>query len=191
MIDLSFENKLPPRKGRVLLSDPFKSSEYFERSVIYLCEHDENSTFGFVLNKPISVGIEGLSESFNNDPVKAFKGGPCEENSLFFLHTIGEKMKNSQFIADDIYLGTNFNDLYELMTPELLEEGAIRLFIGYSGWSKGQLEEEIEQNAWVVAEVENNEEIMLNREDLWTYFMTKLGKKYHLMTKFPLNPRFN
>ncbi len=191
MIDLSFENKLTPQKGRVLISDPFKSSEYFERSVVYLCEHDDKSSFGFVLNKPILVGIEGLSEAFHQEPVKAFKGGPCEEDSLFFLHTIGDKMKESQLISNEIYLGTNFNDLYEIMTPDLLEEGAIKLFIGYSGWSEGQLEAEIERNAWVVAEVDDNAEIMLHKEDLWTYFMTKLGKKYHLMTKFPLNPNYN
>lgn len=191
MIDLSFKNKLSPKKGRVLISDPFKSSEYFERSVVYLCEHNENSSFGFVLNKTISVGIEGLNEVFNHQPVKAFKGGPCEENSLFFLHSFGDKIKDSQLVSNDIYLGSNFNDLYEIMTPELLEEGAIKLFIGYSGWSEGQLEAEIEQNAWVVAEVEDNAEVMLNRGDLWTYFMTKLGKKYHLMTKFPLDPNYN
>lgn len=191
MIDLAFHNNLAPQKGRVLISDPFQGDEYFERSVVYLCEHTEESSFGFVISQPIRIGIDGLSEEFKNKTITAYRGGPCNENTLYFLHTLGDRISGSDLIDNGIYIGSNYKDLYEKMTPELISEGAIKLFLGYSGWSAGQLEEEIAKNAWVVAEVEDIERIMLSHKDVWKHFMSKLGKKYEVMTQFPLNPSYN
>lgn len=191
MIDIRFENALPPKRGRVLISDPFKNEDYFERSVIYICEHDEESTFGFVLNKPITIAFHELNQQFNDRHITAYKGGPCDEDTLFFLHTLGHKIKGSQHISNGIYLGSNYTSLYQQLTPELIEEGAIKLIIGYSGWSPGQLQEELDQNMWAISEVESLEELMLPTDDLWRYFMKKLGNKYELMTKFPLDPNAN
>lgn len=190
-MDFSFENKLAPKAGRLLLSDPFESDLYFERSVVFLCQHDEESSFGFVINKPIRIGIEGVNEAFGQQPIDAFKGGPCEEESLFFLHTLGDKIQGSEQIIDGIYLGTNFSDLYKTMTPESIENGAIKLFVGYSGWSSGQLDDELKRNVWVVAEVDDINEIMLSGKDSWYEIMKRLGNKYEMMTKFPLNPNHN
>jgi putative transcriptional regulator len=191
LIDLTFKNNLAPQQGRVLISDPFKNDEYFERSVVYLCEHSAEATFGFVINKPIVIAIEGGNVSISNERIPAFKGGPVAEQTLFYLHTLGDKIKFSKPVGNGIFLGSNFEELNKVITLELIEEGAIKLFAGYSGWNPRQLEEEIKNNAWVVADVKNNEEIMLVMEDVWSYFMSELGDKYRLMTKFPLDPNFN
>jgi len=191
LIDISFKNSIPPRRGRVLISDPFKNEEYFERSVVFLCEHDSENSFGFILNKSVSVNISGINEQFSDKVITAFRGGPCEEDSLFYIHTLGDKIKGSQLLGNGIYLGSNYEELYKIMTPDLIEEGAIKLFIGYSGWEKEQLQNEIERNAWVVSEVDSVEEVMLPKEDLWSYFMNKLGDKYQMMTKFPIDPNSN
>lgn len=191
MIDLAFKNNLLPQKGRVLISDPFKGDEYFERSVVYLCEHNADTSFGFVINKPVTIKFEGGSEIFENEYIPAFRGGPVREDTLYYLHTLGDKLKTSQPVGNGLFLGSNFDELHEIMTPELIEEGAIKLFVGYSGWAAGQLEEEIERNAWAVAEVEEIEEIMLVMDDAWKYFMAKLGTKFQLMTNFPLDPSYN
>lgn len=192
MLDISFKNKIEPRKGRVLISDPFVGDEYFERSVVYLCEHSAEGSFGFVLNNFIDVNLSQLNERFPDIHTKMSMGGPVETESMFFVHTLGEVLNDSLLLDQDIYIGGDFEQLYDCIKPEHLTENKIRFFLGYSGWEAGQLEEEISQNAWVVAPIDHADEVMKPHEpDTWKYFMEKLGDKYKIMTGFPIDPNEN
>ena len=192
MIDIAFQNTLQPQKGRILISDPFAGDDFFERSVVYLCEHSDEGSFGFVLNNLVNLNLKELNEAFPPIEISLSTGGPVETESLFFLHSLGDQMNLSSKIADGIFIGGDFQQLYKTITPEHIEKNQVRFFIGYSGWSAGQLEDEIKQNAWVVADVKNSEEIMqIHQPDAWKYFMEKLGSKYKLMTDFPINPNDN
>lgn len=192
MLDISFKNILPPQKGRILISDPFEGDDFFERSVVYLCEHSEEGSFGFVLNNLVEINLKELNEEFPDIPVKLSTGGPVERESLFFLHTLGESMNNSTHLGNGVYIGGDFEQLYEVIESKHIEENSIRFFLGYSGWSEGQLEEEIEDNAWVVANIDRAAEIMdFHLPDAWKYFMEKLGAKYKIMTDFPIDPNNN
>lgn len=192
MIDIAFQNSLPPAKGRILISDPFAGDDFFERSVVYLCEHSEEGSFGFVLNNLVEINLQELNSSFPPINISLSTGGPVETESLFFIHTLGDKMNLSTSISDEISIGGDFKQLYETMTEEHVFKNQIRFFLGYSGWSAGQLESEIAQNSWVVADVKSSEEIMqIHQPDAWKYFMEKLGSKYKIMTDFPINPNDN
>lgn len=192
MLDLTFKNNIPASTGKVLVADPFEGDEYFERSVVLLCSHSEEGSFGFIINNIIEVNMKDLNDNFIRVDLPVSKGGPVERDSLFFIHTLGNKMNNSQHLGHGIYIGADFQQLYEMIENDEIQEHQIRFFIGYSGWSKGQLEEEIEQNAWVVADIDHPDEIMkIMDEDPWHHFMKKLGKKYEIMTNFPINPNNN
>jgi putative transcriptional regulator len=89
-------------------------------------------------------------------------------------------------------VGGDFGQLYGVMKEKHIQENKIRFFLGYSGWDKGQLESEIKENAWVVADIDDSKEIMQIQEpDTWKYFMRKLGSKYQVMTNFPIDPNAN
>ena len=192
MIDIAFQNTLQPQKGRILISDPFAGDDFFERSVVYLCEHSEEGSFGFVLNNLVEINLQELNLAFPSINISLSTGGPVETQSLFFLHSLGNELNLSSQITEDIFIGGDFDQLYKKLTPEHIEKNQVRFFLGYSGWSAGQLEEEIAQNAWVVADVKNGTEIMeLHHPDAWKYFMEKLGSKYKIMTDFPINPNDN
>jgi putative transcriptional regulator len=192
MLDIAFQNKLLPAKGRILISDPFEGDDFFERSVVYLCEHSEEGSFGFVLNNLVEINLKELNQFFPSIEISLSTGGPVETESIFFLHTRGDEFNLSTKISEGIYIGGDFQQLYESITKEHIQKNEIRFFLGYSGWSAGQLEEEIKQNAWIVAEIKNASEIMeIHQPDTWKYFMEKLGKKYKMMTDFPINPNDN
>lgn len=192
VLDLSFSNTLPPRKGRILLSDPFLGDEYFERSVVYLCEHSEEGSFGFVLNNYIDIQLTQLNEKFPEMMVKLSIGGPVEKETMYFMHTLGDQLKDSLLIDQNIYMGGDFEQLYNEVSVELLSQNKVRFFIGYSGWSAGQLQNEIKEHAWIVANVDNVAELMdITIPDLWKHFMNKLGKKYQIMSDFPIDPSEN
>ena len=192
VIDLSFSNKLMPKKGRVLLSDPFLGDEYFERSVVYICEHSKEGSFGFVLNNYVEFNLQQLNEKFREIDVKVSIGGPVEKETMYFMHTLENQINDSLFIDKNVYMGGDFTQLYALVDHDLLKQHKIRFFVGYSGWDKGQLMEEINDNAWIVADVENVNDIMDESiPDLWKHFMNKQGEKYKIISQFPKDPNEN
>lgn len=192
ILDLSFSNTLLPRKGRILLSDPFLGDEYFERSVIYLCDHSKEGSFGFVLNNYIEIQLTQLNEKFPENKVKLSIGGPVEKETMYFMHTLGDQLKNSLLVDQNIYMGGDFEQLYNEVSVELLSQNKIRFFIGYSGWSAGQLQNEIKEHAWIVSNVDNVADLMdVTITDLWKHYMNKLGKKYQIMSDFPIDPSEN
>lgn len=192
VLDLSFKNKIRPKKGRVLISDPFLGDEFFERSVVYLCEHSEAGSFGFVLNNYVDVQLQQLNENFPDLTSKISIGGPVENETMYFIHTLADELHDSLAIENDIYIGGDFAQLYTVIQEEHLTANKIRFFLGYSGWEKGQLQEELKENVWIVANVDDPLEIMRTDEkDMWKFFMQKLGKKYQIISEFPIDPNEN
>ena len=192
VLDISFKNKLTPQKGRVLLADPFLADEYFQLSVVYLCEHSKAGSFGFVLNNYVDISINELNPNFPALKVKLSLGGPVETESLYFLHTLGHDLNESIELKNGIYIGGDFEQLTTVLTKEHFLDNKIRFFLGYAGWEARQLSEELKLHNWIVANVDNLDEIMSTRiEDPWTYFMNKLDPKFQVISKFPINPNDN
>ncbi|MES2589495.1 MAG: YqgE/AlgH family protein [Bacteroidota bacterium] len=190
--DIAFTNKLSPQKGRILLSDPFIGDEYFERAVVYICEHSKDGSFGFVLNNYIDVNLHQLNENFPYFDIKMSVGGPVEKETMYFMHTFGADIDDSLEISHGIYIGGDFKQLYNYLKKEHLEDLKIRFFLGYSGWTAGQLKSEIKDNVWIVANIDTQAEVMDTDEpNMWKYFMNKLGPKYKLMSDFPIDPSEN
>lgn len=185
-MDISFENKRKAQKGKILLSDPFSNDDYFGRSVVYLCDHNSEGSFGFVLNNYIDLDLHEIAKNFPNIKTKVSIGGPVETQSIFFLHTLGEKIEGSQLVGDGIYVGGDYSQLLDLIDQKKITNKQIRFFLGYSGWTKGQLQEEIENHAWIVVPVINKNEVMdFNIDKLYEHYMRREGKKYDLLSQFP------
>lgn len=186
MMDISFENKRKALKGRILLSDPFSNDDYFGRSVVYLCDHNSEGSFGFVLNNYIEMDLHEIAKNFPKIETRVSIGGPVETQSIYFLHTLGKKINGSQLVGDGIYVGGDYPQLLELIDKKEITSKDIRFFLGYSGWTKDQLKEEIEKHAWIVVPVINKNEVMdYNIEKLYEHYMRREGKKYDLLSKFP------
>lgn len=191
MIDLKVHNKLSPKKGRVLISEPFVDDDYFGRTIILLCEHNEEGSFGFVLNKYLDVEVKELSDF---DPVMAriSKGGPVGNKHLYFLHTLGDEIENSVHVVGNIYSGGTFEEIVQKAKLGLIKQNSVRFFLGYSGWTTNQLEDELKQNAWLVSNISTTESIMDTKNDsIWEDYMSLQGGKYKAFAHFPINPHFN
>ena len=83
-------NENVAKKGRVLISEPFLSDHYFRRSVVYLTEHNQEGSFGFVLNKPLEISIKEIVDDFPESDFPISVGGPVANNTVHFMHTLGE-----------------------------------------------------------------------------------------------------
>lgn len=188
MMDFSFENTRAPEKGRVLIADPFSKDAYFGRSVVYLCEHNEEGTFGFVLSNYIDLNLADIAKNFPNISSRVSIGGPVQTDSIFFLHLLGNRLPGSVEIADGIYMGGDYDLLMEQINDKTIDEKKVRFFLGYSGWTGGQLDEEISRNNWIVAPVINPLEIMdTSIDNIWQKLMKREGKKFDILSRAPLD----
>jgi putative transcriptional regulator len=187
-MDITFENKRKAKRGRVLLADPFSNDDYFSRSVVFLCDHNSEGTFGFVLNNYLDLNLDEVAKNFPKLDSRVSIGGPVETQNIFFIHTLGKQIEGSQHVSDEIYVGGNYDQVIQLIEQKKITSREVRFFLGYSGWSPNQLQEEIEQHAWIVVPVLNQLEVMdASIDQLWERFMRREGKKYDLLSKFPMD----
>lgn len=192
LIDITFQNEEDPAKGKLLISDPFLDEDYFRRSVVYLCEHNIDGSFGFVVNNFISINLNELDESLPKVEAQISLGGPMEVNSLYFIHQFGDQIQNSAEISDGVFLGGDFQQLSNKIVEDQSNISKVRFIIGYAGWKRKQLKEEIKNNAWIVKELSSPLQLFESQSRLsWKRVMFDLGGKYKIMSKFPLTPMNN
>jgi len=184
-------NDFLPVKGKVLLAEPFLEGKYFKRSVVLLADENEEGFVGFVLNKPINLTIDDLIVSIDNYEGNVFIGGPVEEDKVYYIHTIPDLIPNSIPIFDNLYWGGDFQIIKDLLDQKMIIKDQIRFFVGYAGWSPGQLEDEILTESWLVSKISVDEIMTLSSDDLWKRSVEKLGGKYKLWSNFPENPKMN
>lgn len=192
MINFDFSTSLEPKPGSLLISEPFMHDSYFTRSVILLCDHNDEGSFGFVLNKYIETSSKDILPEISENEIKISIGGPVDNSNLFYIHNLGDKIENAIPVHSDLFIGGDFNQLKDLVNndPSLLKR--VRFFIGYSGWSPDQLKEEMKEKSWVVVDDIDAETILdTSDEALWQSLMKKLGGKFKLMSTFPVNPSDN
>src|SRR5690606_41717607 len=112
----------------------------FMRSVVYLSEYNEQGAVGFVLNQPSILTLKDIIEDVEEDfPV--YIGGPVENNTLHFLHRLGEQVDDSKEIKEGDFWGGNFETMKVLLEKNYLSRDDIRFFISFFGCSTGAREE--------------------------------------------------
>jgi putative transcriptional regulator len=178
-------------QGRVLIAEPFLNDTYFKRSVVFITEHNAQGSVGFVLNKPVELKVQEVIQNFPFIDAGISIGGPVNTNTLHYIHTLGDIIPNSIKVFDDIYWGGDFDTLKQFISEGKIAKDQIRFFLGYSGWGEQQLENELNENAWLVAEI-NSEMIMKGEEvGFWNQILEKMDNKYQVWANFPENPGLN
>lgn len=180
-----------PGTGKVLVSEPFLPDPSFSRSVILLIEHNEEGSMGFVLNQAIDFTVDELLEDLNEFPSPVYKGGPVGLNELYYIHHLGNTLFPNDFkIMNSVWMGKDFKSLIAYIKQGLVKPNDVRFFLGYSGWSPGQLEVEIKEKSWIVSSIPS-EMIMHTEGNFWKRVMESLGAKFKVMSNFPEDPMLN
>ena len=183
---------LKPEKGVLLIAEPSIIGDVsFNRSVVLLAEHNENGSVGFILNKPLKYRLKDFVPEVNST-LKVYNGGPVEQDNLYFIHKVPDLIPNSIEIASGIYWGGDFSTILDMLNNNVLHQDEIQFFLGYSGWSSQQLDEELKLNSWLVVanELENNI-IGKPSKDFWKEKMIEFGGDYLIWSNAPENPNYN
>ena len=182
---------ISPSKGTLLIANPFLKDPNFSRTVIFLCEHTEEGSFGFVLNKMFPKPLEELVPDLNVSNFPVYQGGPVQRDALHFLHQYPKLISGGEEVMENVYWGGNFESLLINLKNNDLDQDHIRFFIGYSGWSGGQLSEEMKEESWLTVKATRKLIFDTKPEDIWKNSLKHLGGNYEMMINFPTDPQLN
>ncbi len=178
---------LPSLAGSLLFACPSLRGGPFERSVILLSQHSaEDGAFGLILNSPTGQVVGDVLQDAAFHPLRhlsVHQAGPVADDQLFFAALWWEDTHGLR-LAQQI-------SAEEAIVQQKKSGTLVRAFIGYSGWSPGQLEEEIEQNTWVVTPTPTQLLGLPHDRSLWYEALRALSPFHRLLAEAPQNPGAN
>lgn len=170
-------------RGQLLIAAP-QLVDYFRRTVVLVLEHSGEGAMGVVLNRPtqaeVADAVPALAELAGaGDVVHA--GGPVEPEAVLALGDF----------EDPSQAGTPVTGPLGLLDPGRPDPQLrrMRVFAGYAGWSPGQLDAELEQDAWILSPAAPDDPF--STEDLWPTVLQRKGGAYALMASMPIDPSLN
>jgi putative transcriptional regulator len=167
--------------GRLLLAMPAMGDPRFHKAVIYMCAHDENGAMGLVINHALpGIDLSQLIEQLNietgtsktmDKPVMS--GGPVETARGFVLHTTDFEQSDTIRIDEKFSVTGTIDALKAIANGDGPKK--MLFILGYAGWGAGQLDQEIAQNAWLVADPDPDLIFKASPDEKWTKAVQKLG----------------
>ncbi|EFV11712.1 YqgE/AlgH family protein [Segniliparus rugosus] len=188
------------RAGSLLLASTELRGEVFQRTVVYILEHDDRGTFGLVVNRPTKIPVSSVAAEWEDliaAPPVVYNGGPVRKDGLLCLGLPREDVANSE--------AENTESLgFSVVAPGVavvnLEADArlaaaalerVRIFAGYSGWAGGQLANEISRGSWYIAQGLPKDVFMSPDVDLWGQVVRRHGARAGVLATHPIDVDVN
>jgi putative transcriptional regulator len=181
---------IKPNKGTLLISEPFLEDLNFRRSVILLTEHNNMGSVGFILNRQADLMTSEVVPGLLQSDFPVFYGGPLEPNSLHFVHKHG-KIPGCYPVMEGVFWGGDINFVNDLLESGEAEENDFRFFLGYSGWSEGQIDEEMQAKAWWITHADADIVFDTDLEHVWEKVVKRLGDDFSPMANSPEDVTWN
>jgi putative transcriptional regulator len=168
--------------GRLLIASP-SMPDYFHRTVILVVEHADQGAFGLVLNRPSETTVgeasPELAELIGDDHL-IHVGGPVQPNAVTAVGDHSDPAAATKLIVGSV-------GMVDLDDPP--EVSRLRVYVGYAGWSAGQLDGELEQEAWIVEDADPDDPF--RDGDLWSEALARKGGEFALLARMPPDPSVN
>ena len=179
------------RKGRLLVATPVLVDDNFHRTVVLVLEHSAEGAVGVVLNRPSTLATHDTLPDAFTGPIPPgeviHEGGPVDPESVILLADFLRPDDDAGLAVGSIGVVDPSTDFTELAA----RIRAIRAFGGYAGWAPGQLEAEIDDEAWIDAVCLPSDVFTADPDGLWSHVLDRKGGNYRLVARMPLDPSLN
>jgi len=178
-------------RGQLLVATPPLVDPNFDRSVVLLLEHGEDGALGIILNRPTDATLESVLPEWHpyaSAPGVVFSGGPVAPEAVIALARGGSPTSPAWVsVLGEIGTVDVGHD------PAHLGFGleALRIFVGYAGWAPGQLEAELDQEAWFVVTTQTSDPFSARPEDLWRDVLRRQRGRVAMFAHYPADPEVN
>lgn len=192
--------KRKPHTGSLMVAEPFLRERYFLHSVVSLLDCEEGQpVMGTVLNNRTELMLHDVLDNLNHERhVPVYCGGPVAQDRLYFIHSLGsEIIPDANEYAPGMYVGGDFDAIIEYINSGYPVDGIVRFFLGYTGWSIGQLDAELDNDVWAVAPphilnaVTPAELLSLQSDRMWHRVVREMGAPYRLWQLHPATVTLN
>lgn len=180
-----------PSENILLIADPFLKDPNFMRTVVYMCRHSEEGSFGFVLNKIFDQTLDELINGMEGIDLPVYYGGPVQTDTVHYIHQYPDLIPECYKISDDVYWGGDFETVKTLLRGKKIEADKIKFFIGYSGWEKDQLALELTEKSWLTAKATRKIVFDTGSDDVWKESLKQMGGQYEMLINYPIDPQLN
>lgn len=179
-----------------MVSSPLIEDPNFKRTAVLILDQDENGGYiGLIMNRELNLNLKEVCHMpGRNADINLQAGGPVDLQRIFWIHTLGDKIQGGLEVLPGLSVGGNYDDLISLfMNPGEDLHSKIRLYLGYSGWGKDQLEHEINSGVWGVIPSLLDPTMLLNLDgdELWQQLCMQLGKDYEHWCLIPSDISMN
>ena len=176
-------------KGQLLIAAPMLLDPNFRRTVVLLLEHTQDGAIGVVLNRPSDTEAREAVPDLravllDDEPI--FLGGPVQPETVIALADHTDSPDDDPICGSVASL--EFDDDLDRLHQTVARA---RVFAGYAGWSTGQLEEEIDEEAWFTEPAQSEDIFSSEPERLWSSVLERMGDHYRLLARMPEDPRVN
>ena len=171
-------------RGQLLVAAPILRDPNFHRTVVLVAEHGEEGAMGLVLNRPTDTPVEAALPELaqltgEGDPV--YVGGPVSLESVIAVAELDDPDDASELLFDAVGF---------VQEPDVAAVRG-RVFVGYAGWSAGQLEAELEEESWLVVPAEPDDLFGDDPDGLWSAVLRRQGGPYAVLAQMPPDPSLN
>ncbi|NTW74921.1 MAG: YqgE/AlgH family protein [Chlorobiaceae bacterium] len=177
--------------GKLLLASANLLESHFKRTVLLMCEHNEEGSLGFILNRPMEFKVCEAITGFDEIDEPLHMGGPVQVDTVHFLHTRGDVVDDAQEILPGLFWGGDKDQLSYLINTGVIKPSEVRFFLGYAGWSAGQLKDEFEEGSWYLAEGSSDLIFSDEYERMWSRTVRSKGGEYGFIANSPELPGMN
>ena len=176
-------------KGQLLISSASLHDRNFRHTVVLVGEHNEDGALGVVLNRPLDLtvgqGVPELAPLVGRDE-SLYQGGPVQPTSPVLVAEFTHPELANLLVFGNV--GFLVGDVSPDVGPGVVRA---RLFAGYSGWGRGQLEAEMEEGSWIVDPAREEDVFTGDPELLWSRVLRRKGPEYQRIARVPFDPRMN
>lgn len=179
--------------GQILIAMPAMEDPYFSKSVILVCNHDQDGAMGMILNHPLQLNVGDLFEQLDMEchvqqqqERQVHFGGPVQVERGFVLHTPATEFNTTLDLSEGLAM-TSSKDILEAAARDEAPQDMF-IALGYTGWSAGQLEEEIQANAWLTLPLADDQQLhklifKLPNDDKLSWAMQQLGVDFATLSE--------
>lgn len=178
--------------GTLLIAEPFMKDPNFQRSVVLICEHENSSgSFGITINRLTKDVLGDYLPDFENFKMPVFDGGPVGKDNMHFLHRRPDLIDGGKEIANGIFWGGDYTTAVRLVIENTISANEIRFYLGYAGWEKNQLKDEMKEKSWLLVDAKPAIVFHKNPSQIWKESVKQMGKEFHPVIHYPLDPSYN
>ncbi|NBO57326.1 MAG: YqgE/AlgH family protein [Chitinophagia bacterium] len=178
-------------QGILLVAEPFMKDPNFQRTVVLICDHNSNGSFGITINRLTKDVLGDYLPDFEQLKNPVFDGGPVGKDHMHFIHTRADLIEGGKEIAEGIFWGGDFKSALKLVLHNEIAQHEIRFYLGYAGWEEKQLDGEMDEKSWLLLKANSSLIFHKNPSQIWKDSIKQMGKEFYPVMNYPLDPSYN